>query len=243
LSSAYTGPLIRVRRSSDNAERDIFGTFRGDLDLAALTSFVGANSGFVTTWYDQSGTGRHATQATAASQPRIVNAGAVDTLGGKPSLIFDGTNDFMSFADLTAPQFTSFYPQKKDANADISAWFTQSVTADLPISPVIFGTFGIYIGSGSSGYNNATYQNINYILMSGYMNSANVGFIQINNANVSLSSFSPTIPSSTFNRINARPTGSSYSKVSTPEMIMYAFDNSANISAINNSINNYYKIY
>jgi hypothetical protein len=57
LSSAYTGPLIRVRRSNDNVERDIYGTFRGDLDLAALTSFVGANSGFVTRWYDQSGIG------------------------------------------------------------------------------------------------------------------------------------------------------------------------------------------
>jgi hypothetical protein len=99
LSSAYTGPLIRVRRSSDNVERDIYGTFRGDLDLAALTSFVGANSGFVTTWYDQSGTGRHATQATAASQPRIVNAGAVDTENGKPAMFFDGSNDFFSITN------------------------------------------------------------------------------------------------------------------------------------------------
>jgi hypothetical protein len=104
LSSAYTGPLIRVRRSSDNAERDIFGTFRGDLDLAALTSFVGANSGFVTTWYDQSGSGRHATQATAASQPRIVNAGAVDTQNGKPAMVFDGSNDLLQ--DSTNNPFT-----------------------------------------------------------------------------------------------------------------------------------------
>jgi hypothetical protein len=104
LSSAYTGPLIRVRRSSDNVERDIFGTFRGDLDLAALTSFVGANSGFVTTWYDQSGLGRNATQTNATSQPRIVNAGAVDTQNGKPAIVFDGSDDILQ--DSTNNPFT-----------------------------------------------------------------------------------------------------------------------------------------
>jgi Alpha-L-arabinofuranosidase B, catalytic len=244
LSSAYTGPLIRVRRSSDNAERDIYGTFRGDLDLAALTSFVGANSGFVTTWYDQSGSGRHATQATAASQPRIVNAGAVDTLGGKPSLIFDGTNDFMSFADLTAPQFTTFYPQKKDAAGDISAWFTQGNTVGTPYSPVIFQSVGIYISNGQKSTTDNTYQNTNYILLSGYTNAANDGFIQVNNTNIVPNlTFIESNPSSTFNRINARTVAGSYSKCSVPEMILYAFDNSANLSAVNNNINNYYKIY
>jgi len=244
LSSAYTGPLIRVRRSSDNVERDIFGTFRGDLDLAALTSFVGANSGFVTTWYDQSGTGRHATQATAASQPRIVNAGDVDTLGGKPSLIFDGTNDFMSFADLTAPQFTSFYPQKKDANADRSAWFTTSnALGGSPYTPILFGTGGIYIGNGSSSFISNPYQNNDYILMTGYINATNQGFIQINGNNLVMVPHAETAFSNVFNRINARTGINQYSKCSVPEMILYAFDNSANLPPINNSINNYYKIY
>jgi hypothetical protein len=244
LSSAYTGPLIRVRRSSDNVERDIFGTFRGDLDLAALTSFVGANSGFVTTWYDQSGTGRHATQATAASQPRIVNAGAVDTLGGKPSVVFDGTNDFMSFADLTAPQFTSFYPQKKDANADIGAYFTHGgASSGRPYSPVIYAATGLYLGYQTNSFTNSTYQNINFVLISGYINASNQGFAQVNNVNIPLVAFTDADGSTFFNRINSRVGAVTQSKCSVPEMILYAFDNSANISAINNSINNYYKIY
>ena len=37
--------------------------------------------GFVETWYDQSGNGNDATQATAGSQPKIVNAGALLTDG------------------------------------------------------------------------------------------------------------------------------------------------------------------
>ena len=56
LSSTYTGSCIRVRRSSDNTEQDI-GFVSNELDTTALLSFVGSNSGFITSWYNQKGTG------------------------------------------------------------------------------------------------------------------------------------------------------------------------------------------
>jgi hypothetical protein len=88
LSSTYTGSLIRVRRSSDNAEQDIGYDGSNVLDESALTTFVGANNGFVTTWYDQSGNGRNATQATASNQPRIVNSGTIEKIGTIPTINF-----------------------------------------------------------------------------------------------------------------------------------------------------------
>jgi hypothetical protein len=86
LATAYTGPLLRVRRSSDNTEQDIGYTTLGDLDETALTNFVGANNGFVTTWYDQSGNANNLTQTTAANQPQIVSSGSVLTLNSKPAV-------------------------------------------------------------------------------------------------------------------------------------------------------------
>lgn len=86
LTSGYSGSAIRVRRSNDNAVQDIGFTTAGDLDTGALLTFVANNSAYVTTWYDQSGNSRHATNATAAAQPRIVNAGVIDTLNGKPTI-------------------------------------------------------------------------------------------------------------------------------------------------------------
>jgi hypothetical protein len=87
LNTDYTGNSIRVRRSSDNAEQDIGFTADGELDTSALLTFVGAGNGFVTTWYDQSGNGYNATQTIASAQPRIVNAGVVETTSaGKPTL-------------------------------------------------------------------------------------------------------------------------------------------------------------
>lgn len=88
LRTAYSGSAIRVRRSSDNTEQNIGFDGNGNLDESALTSFVGANNGFVTTWYDQSGNARNATQTTASNQPRIVNSGTIETVSGKPSINF-----------------------------------------------------------------------------------------------------------------------------------------------------------
>jgi hypothetical protein len=100
LRAAYTGSAIRVRRSSDNAETDIGFGSDGNLNTTALLAHCGADNGFVTTWYDQSGNNRNATQATAGQQPRIVNAGVIETQNGQPTLLFDGIND--SFV-MTSP--------------------------------------------------------------------------------------------------------------------------------------------
>jgi hypothetical protein len=96
----------RVRRSSDNAEADIGFTASGDLDTTALLTFVGSGSGFVTTWYDQSGNARNATQTTAGIQPRIVNAGVIDIANGKPAIRFNGSNTFFSGVSLPLSQLT-----------------------------------------------------------------------------------------------------------------------------------------
>lgn len=103
LSSSYSGPAINVRRSSDNATQDIGFTGSGDLDATALTTFVGAGSGYISIWYDQSGNGLNLTQTTAAEQPRIVNAGAIDMENSRPFIRFFKTsvNWLKLAADMT----------------------------------------------------------------------------------------------------------------------------------------------
>jgi len=102
LRTAYSGSAIRVRRSSDNTEQNIGFTVSGGLDTTALSSFVGSSSAYITTWHDQSGNNNHAIQATADNQPRIVNAGTIDTDGGKPAPYFDGSNDVLSIANSSS---------------------------------------------------------------------------------------------------------------------------------------------
>jgi hypothetical protein len=93
LSNAYTGPVVTVRRSSDDAEADFKAS---EIEDGTLTAFCGAGDGLVKTWHDQSGnTGIGASQGTAASQPKIVSSGSLVTDGGKAALEFDGTDDFL----------------------------------------------------------------------------------------------------------------------------------------------------
>lgn len=98
LLSLYTGPIIRVRRSSDDTTLDVGFDVVGNLDTTALLAFVGANNGFVTRWYDQTGGGAHLEQGTAAAQPSIVTSGVVNLLDGLPAVTFDGTNDYLTIA-------------------------------------------------------------------------------------------------------------------------------------------------
>jgi len=87
LRVAYAGSAIRVRRSSDNAEQNIGFNAGHNLDTAALLTFVGANSAFIVTWYDQTTNARDAVQATTGNQPRIMNAGVIDRILGKPTIL------------------------------------------------------------------------------------------------------------------------------------------------------------
>lgn len=90
LSSAYTGKAIQVQLSN-GATQDIGFTPAGDLDTASLKTFVGGGTGYVRTWYDQSGNGYNATQTTAADQPTIMISGVINRDNGQPSVYTSAT--------------------------------------------------------------------------------------------------------------------------------------------------------
>lgn len=97
---------FNVRRSSDDATMDI-GFIGNELDIASLLAFCGSDSGYIVTLYDATGNGSNATNSDTTKQPRIVNAGVLDTDGGKPCMVLDGSNDVLicaknSIIDLTS---------------------------------------------------------------------------------------------------------------------------------------------
>lgn len=136
LRTNYSGAAFRVRRSSDNAEQDIGFLVNGQIDTSALTTFVGANNGFVTTIYDQSGNTRNATQTTAANQPQIVASGSVITENGKPVIRFNGTSQFMELQNAAGtfrnvPLAQALMVEKwTDATEDASLSYTFHFSAN-----------------------------------------------------------------------------------------------------------------
>ena len=102
LTSAYTGPLLRIRRSSDNAESNIdaMSITNGIANANAITSFVGSGNGHVVSWYDQSGNARHLTQANVSLQPRIATLGTLITRQNTLSVYFDGTSYLQGVSNI-----------------------------------------------------------------------------------------------------------------------------------------------
>ncbi len=158
LLSGYGGPLMRVRRTSDNAEADIYPAGGGWLDSAALAAFAGAGSAFVVQWHDQTGNGRAATQATAGAQPRIVNAGVIDVgANGRPALSFDGSNDTLAiqssldYSRNAAALTAGLALNAAAASTECNAFASRTDGANARVSAAVSGTSSIAYARRASG--------------------------------------------------------------------------------------------
>ena len=90
ISGTFTTPanttLIKFYIRVD-ANNSIGAT--GDVWVKNVSATITNQSAYVTKWYDQSGNGNDAVQATAGNQPRIVNAGVLEVdANGKPCISY-----------------------------------------------------------------------------------------------------------------------------------------------------------
>lgn len=247
LRTAYTGSAIRVRRSSDNAEQNIGFDGNGDLDTTALTTFCSGTNGFITTWYDQSGNGYNAIQGTASNQPRIVTSGSVLTTNGKPSALFDGTNDSL---DTTGTPFSA------TENTLIAVSKLDSVSATYKRLFCV-GRYndGRYLGSNISTddmlaiFNNstltcfggvATTQNLSIMYNNGTNGVLWQNGAQINTVTASNSSYGNE---NIYLGSDSAPLMTEYWYGIAQEFIYYPTSQSSNLSGIGTNINTYYGIY
>lgn len=88
--STYTGPLIRLRRDSDQAEADIFPKANGQIDDDFISSFAGGANTFIETWYDQ-GENFDLSNSTAGSQPAWDNTGLFGKGNGTSSCLLNNS--------------------------------------------------------------------------------------------------------------------------------------------------------
>jgi hypothetical protein len=234
--------VVRVRRSSDNTEADFTATQVSDGSLAA---FVGAgNNGFVRTWYDQSGNGKHAIQATTANQPQIVNTGAVLTALGKPVLSFDGINDSLTVSALipnTSAAISQFdvvtstnYVVTKDPGPDF--WGYRSFKPSLGFR---YGVVQLVAYEAISPTNpTPPFLGTGLFTRNGFIvtrvNSAQVASTATANVDLRTTEGNVSIGIGAAN---------SFSAMNAQEIIIYLTDQSANASGIESNINAHYAIY
>lgn len=116
MLTSYTGPLINVRRLSDGSAQDFGYDSNGDLDTAAILTFVGASSAVIMQWYDQGPNGLDVAPGAVANGPRIVLTGTLETINGRPAMgVFPtagGNQDW--FQRATVPALTAFGADEVD---------------------------------------------------------------------------------------------------------------------------------
>ena len=249
LSSTYSGSALRVRRSSDNAEQDI-GFLGNDLDTATMESFVGAGDGFVVTWYDQSGNGNNAIQATASRQPQIVSSGSVNLDNGKPSVVFNIDDLATIFAYPTQQYQNTFYVANSSGAGRVvdtrgtglsaTGWFHRFESAGQ-VSAIDDGSNPILSTTNVS----RSGQTLASIFAFGGSGSTIDEY-----TNSSLVDSVSDATSRNFNRggimrIGANLNGADRQHLigDLQEIILYNTDQSANRAGIETNINDYYSIY
>lgn len=253
---------FRVRRSSDNAEQDI-GFVGNDLDTASLTSFVGANNGFVTKIYEQNGGGIDLTQTVATGQFQIVVSGVVNTMNGKPSCITGTSNaKYMLTTSLFNPSvvngvsiFSVTKPITHLGGGFASDWL-YAIGAGGGTSPSRFFDHAIGGTAGNpTNYVHYTQNGVSLIstpytsgtkLQGHLIKSGNNKYYQ-NNVLVGSNTTSLVTPSINqrlvVNGISWTPGSVASSNQYFSEILIYNSDETSNLTTIQNNINTYYSIY
>lgn len=191
LFTSYTGPVLTVRRSTDNATSDFYADYAGNLGTSLdgggtpFSSWLGGATANVSKWWDQSGLGFHAVQAVAASQP-IYNQtkrylsfrttrfmtlpdGTVPYANSKYSIIFryataSGTNGTAS-AIMTSGGNTQHTANSIEISGStvLNYWWANdlSITVKTPIENVVCFTYDNGGNVGRKGYSNTEQEGTN----------------------------------------------------------------------------------
>jgi len=231
--SKFTNAVVRVRRSSDNAEQDF--TESGILS-GLLTHFVGAgNNGFVSILYDQSGNGNNAIQGTLINQPLIISGGSLILSNGKPSIFFYTGATTLNFQSITALSIFTV------AKIETFGVINYILFASTPARGFWYGQQG----NGPGGIDGATLRStpsqffsLNQQLVSYFNNTLNFQ-VNINSSN--------SFNLQPFNQFSvntiSRSQGGLFFNGKISEIIMYNFNQTANRLAIEANINERYATF
>jgi len=249
LSSTTTN-VVRVRRSSDNAELDFTAT---DITDGTLTTWTGANDGFVTVWYDQSGNAYNVTQTTAGNQPKIVDIGSVILENGKPAVEFDGSNDGLEntsgdvIATNAANSVLVVGRNISIVNFQNIIW-AKNVIRLITAASAAFIDFSIFNTSGGvARYPLSNIPNFTQYLLSIYWDgvgtaSTDYSIYGDNSLLTTTGTVSGATPT-TFSVGYRNDNSTQYWNGRMQELIIYPSDNSSNNIGMNTNINDFYSIY
>jgi hypothetical protein len=181
-----------VLSGSSIAEVILFPTVLSASDITYLeknqAKFYGITSSsvstaYITKWYDQSGNGNDAVQATAANQPTITERGPGDT-AIRPAIVFNGTSNF--FRSATGMPTNSDYTKSVVGTMADDTYQNYFIGGD--------SVHGLYMAAGDymemyhtgAFVTSGTAMTVDtpYAVLATFVNSSKLGTIYMSNASV-----------------------------------------------------------
>ncbi len=238
LRTAYSGPVVRVRRSSDSTEQDFTAAQVVD---GTLTAFCGAGDGFVRTWYDQSGNGKNLQEGVAGSQLSIVTSGTLESDGGLPAIrSISGYKKLTVAWGITPVNPVLFLVHKITATYSFSLsghWVDIGNGAEINTFTV--GLYSDYFNAARPEYA-ITGNLLNTRYLERFKYEGGAGAIALNNATPASRTFSLATP------VNLTVGGGSSNFPATgfiQELIIYSTGTGVDATGVQSNINTHYAIY
>jgi hypothetical protein len=212
---------------------------------ATLGEFItegGNQDATVTTWYDQSGNAKNATQPTTGDQPTIATSGSLITTGGKVAIDFDGSNDFLDIdfgANLSQPNTVLFVHESDNTNAADNEFFDErgSGQRSLIDGGSDAGNYRLFCGSSfTTNQSIDTNQNYIYALLSGSSS------VLSKNATLSATGNPGTSGINQTQSIAYSEGNGDFYNGTMQEFIVYNSDQSSNRTGLESNLSDFYNI-
>lgn len=241
LRTAYTGPCMRVVRSSDGVQMDIGFLSNGLIDTTSLLTFIGLNSAIVFKWYDQSGNARDAIGGIndVTQNQKIVINGVLQTQLGKPAIKFF-TNQYSGLRtqyNLTNP-FTMIGVIVQDSGANLGTRIFSSDNSANLLTIARVNVTSVYTGGVVCDFPSKV---LGQTYLVSFSRQSTISYVYQNGTIVPNSS---TLSNDFGNFAMNSTIGASEGVESRIlETIIYPSNQNSNISGLNTNINSFYSIY
>ena len=196
-----------------------------------------ARNGFVETWYDQSGNGNDAVQASAGNQPAIVQNGGLVTDG----IRFETDNELETGGNITASTITGFVVANlKGTNANS----LYSLGSDSSAAPsILFGNPSLsYVINGGTPLSGGTAPTFANSLFTQLFISGGTSKSFIDGSQIASGDAGSNTASSGKITIGNLASSTRYANIAMNELIVFISDKSTDQDEIEKDIANFYNI-
>jgi len=267
----WTNAVIQLRRTSDNATTSVYFDSNGEISLnsfigdettpttTTLGTWIGSNSATVRRWYkmtaDNISTNEYLSAISASIQPLFINSGVINTKNGKPTINFDGVDDYFqlntgSFSELDSGKLHSIISVSHNNTSNSIGGILTTNSIDVSRYQLVndrraakrasfVDTFGVPVQGADliNQQDNSNQRILSSVFSSGSILSSYYNSV-LQNTIITTISYQNTSFDVGVQFLQLTPLNGGIQ-----ELILYPSDKTSNLSEIHADINDYYNIY